>query len=130
QRRKPWSLLATFALAKTVQSCSLSRWQLRFLVFRVANPLTVSNKNLPSRLTEFGLIDLQRNGDDKMTKKHRRPRLCILETAMTDRVEQLRKQILALTTEYHAAAFPAREFVPGTSTVPVSGKVIGADDIC
>jgi CDP-4-dehydro-6-deoxyglucose reductase, E1 len=49
---------------------------------------------------------------------------------MTDRVEQLRKQILALTTEYHAAAFPAREFVPGTSTVPVSGKVIGADDIC
>jgi CDP-4-dehydro-6-deoxyglucose reductase, E1 len=49
---------------------------------------------------------------------------------MMDRVEQLRKQILALTTEYHAAAFPAREFVPGTSTVPVSGKVIGADDIC
>jgi CDP-4-dehydro-6-deoxyglucose reductase, E1 len=50
--------------------------------------------------------------------------------SMSERAEQLRKQILALTTEYHAAAFPAREFVPGTSTVPVSGKVIGADDIC
>src|SRR5580698_4471990 len=49
---------------------------------------------------------------------------------MSERSEQLRKQILALTTEYHAEAFPAREFVPGRSAVPVSGKVIGADDIC
>jgi CDP-6-deoxy-D-xylo-4-hexulose-3-dehydrase len=49
---------------------------------------------------------------------------------MSERAEQLRKQILALTAEYHAEAFPAREFVPGASAVPVSGKVIGADDIC
>src|SRR5580693_2986402 len=49
---------------------------------------------------------------------------------MSERSEQLRKQILALTTEYHAEAFPAQEFVPGRSAVPVSGKVIGADDIC
>jgi CDP-6-deoxy-D-xylo-4-hexulose-3-dehydrase len=49
---------------------------------------------------------------------------------MSERAEQLRKQILKLTTEYHAEAFPAREFVPGTSVVPVSGKVITADDIC
>ncbi len=49
---------------------------------------------------------------------------------MSERAEQLRNQILELTAEYHAAAFPAREFVPGTSTVPVSGKVIGPDDIC
>jgi CDP-6-deoxy-D-xylo-4-hexulose-3-dehydrase len=49
---------------------------------------------------------------------------------MSERAEQLRQQILKLTTEYHAEAFPVREFVPGTSTVPVSGKVITADDIC
>jgi CDP-6-deoxy-D-xylo-4-hexulose-3-dehydrase len=49
---------------------------------------------------------------------------------MSERAEQLRKQILKLTAEYHAEAFPMREFVPGTSAVPVSGKVIGADDIC
>src|SRR6202045_2217358 len=55
--------------------------------------------------------------------------LCILE-CMSDRAAQLREQIRALTTEYHAEAFPAKEFVPGTSVVPVSGKVIGADDIC
>jgi CDP-6-deoxy-D-xylo-4-hexulose-3-dehydrase len=49
---------------------------------------------------------------------------------MTERAEQLRKRIIELTTEYHAEAFPQKEFVPGTSTVPVSGKVIRADDIC
>lgn len=49
---------------------------------------------------------------------------------MSERAEQLRRQILELTAEYHAEAFPAREFVPGTSVVPVSGKVIGAEDIC
>src|SRR5260370_30942497 len=49
---------------------------------------------------------------------------------MSDRAEQLRRQILKLTAEYHTEAFPVREFVPGTSAVPVSGKVIGADDIC
>src|ERR1700712_6118765 len=49
---------------------------------------------------------------------------------MSERAQQLREQIRAFTTEYHAEAFPAKEFVPGTSVVPVSGKVIGADDIC
>jgi len=48
---------------------------------------------------------------------------------MSERADQLRKQILELTAEYHAEAFPVREFVPGTSVVPVSGKVIGPDDI-
>ena len=37
---------------------------------------------------------------------------------------------MELTAQYHAAKFPAREFVPGESVVPVSGKVIGAEDIC
>src|ERR1700734_2233913 len=49
---------------------------------------------------------------------------------MSEKAERLRQQILELTAEYHAEAFPAREFIPGTSTVPVSGKVIGPEDIC
>ncbi|ADV82297.1 lipopolysaccharide biosynthesis protein RfbH [Terriglobus saanensis] len=48
---------------------------------------------------------------------------------MTDRAQQLRQQILDLTLEFQAEAFPKREFVPGTSTVPVSGKVIDGNDI-
>jgi CDP-6-deoxy-D-xylo-4-hexulose-3-dehydrase len=47
----------------------------------------------------------------------------------TERATELRRQILELTREYHAEAFPAREFVPGVSNVPVSGKVIDGDDI-
>ena len=49
---------------------------------------------------------------------------------MGDRADELRRQILELTAQYHAAKFPAREFVPGESVVPVSGKVIDAEDIC
>jgi CDP-6-deoxy-D-xylo-4-hexulose-3-dehydrase len=49
---------------------------------------------------------------------------------MSKRKDELRRQILELTAEYHAEAFPRREFAPGTSVVPVSGKVIGAEDIC
>src|ERR1700692_1717734 len=49
---------------------------------------------------------------------------------MNERALALRQQILDLTAEYHAEAFPAKEFVPGTSVVPVSGKVIGSDDVC
>jgi CDP-6-deoxy-D-xylo-4-hexulose-3-dehydrase len=48
---------------------------------------------------------------------------------MSERSEQLRKQILELTAEFHAEAFAKREFVPGASAVPVSGKVIDADDM-
>jgi len=48
---------------------------------------------------------------------------------MTDKAQQLRQQILDLTLEFQAEAFPKREFVPGTSTVPVSGKVIDGSDI-
>lgn len=47
-----------------------------------------------------------------------------------ERADHLRQQILALTREYHAAAFPPRDFIPGTSGVQVSGKVIDADDLC
>jgi len=48
---------------------------------------------------------------------------------MSERSEQLRKQILQLTAEFHAEAFAKKEFVPGSSVVPVSGKVIDAADM-
>jgi CDP-6-deoxy-D-xylo-4-hexulose-3-dehydrase len=56
--------------------------------------------------------------------------VCILEIGMTEKAAALRQQILELTAQFHAEAFPGKEFVPGASVVPVSGKVIGADDIC
>ena len=48
---------------------------------------------------------------------------------MSEKAEQLKAQILALTAEYHAEAFPARPFVAGQTGVSVSGKVIGAEDL-
>lgn len=48
---------------------------------------------------------------------------------MTSRAEELRAQILQLTAEFHAEAFPPRTFEGGSSTVPVSGKVIDAADM-
>jgi CDP-6-deoxy-D-xylo-4-hexulose-3-dehydrase len=49
---------------------------------------------------------------------------------MSERSEKLRQQILDLTAQYHAEVLGPRQFIPGTSTVPVSGKVIDAADIC
>jgi CDP-4-dehydro-6-deoxyglucose reductase, E1 len=48
---------------------------------------------------------------------------------MSQRAEQLRKQILELTIEYHAEAFRQKPFEPGQSPVPVSGKVIDGQDL-
>ena len=48
---------------------------------------------------------------------------------MSERAEQLRQQILALTAEYHREAFPLRPYQPGQSSVPVSGKVIDGADL-
>ncbi len=47
---------------------------------------------------------------------------------MTDKAAALRQQILDLTRQFHAEAFPPKTFAPG-SVVPVSGKVIDGDDI-
>ena len=58
----------------------------------------------------------------------RQDKPCIL-VLMSEKAQSLRRQILELTRQYHAEAFPSREFLPGTSSVPVSGKVIDADDI-
>jgi len=48
---------------------------------------------------------------------------------MTEKADRLKQQILELTKEYYAEAFPVREFVPGESGVQVSGKVIDGDDV-
>ncbi len=48
---------------------------------------------------------------------------------MADKAAELRQQILDLTAQYHAEKFAAKPFEPGFSTVPVSGKVIRAEDI-
>jgi CDP-4-dehydro-6-deoxyglucose reductase, E1 len=46
-----------------------------------------------------------------------------------NRKQALRSQILDLVAEYHQEAFTPREFVPGSSPVPVSGKVFDATEI-
>ncbi len=48
---------------------------------------------------------------------------------MSQRADELRQQILTLVHEFHAEQFPERTFAPGESAVPVSGKVIDANDI-
>ena len=45
------------------------------------------------------------------------------------RVEALRGQIRELVTQYYDAGFPPQEFIAGSSSVPVSGKVFDAEDI-
>ncbi|HEX8845319.1 MAG TPA: lipopolysaccharide biosynthesis protein RfbH [Pyrinomonadaceae bacterium] len=48
---------------------------------------------------------------------------------MTDRGDELRARILEMISEYYAAAFPERAFVPGETPVPISGKVFDAAEI-
>ena len=48
---------------------------------------------------------------------------------MTNRADELRAQILDTIHEYYSAAFPQRDFIPGETPVPISGKVFDADEI-
>jgi len=48
---------------------------------------------------------------------------------MNPRAAQLRREILRLVAEYHAAAFPERPFVPGESPVPYAGRVFDDREI-
>ena len=48
---------------------------------------------------------------------------------MSQRSQQLRQEILKLTAEYQRETFAKKDFVPGASVVPVSGKVIDAADM-
>ena len=43
--------------------------------------------------------------------------------------DQLRQEIATLVQQYHQAAFPAKPFLGGISTLPVSGKVFDADEL-
>src|SRR5277367_2625006 len=49
---------------------------------------------------------------------------------MSNKAKQLRQQILELSAQYFAEAFPNQDFHPGNAPVPVSGKVIDAADLC
>jgi CDP-4-dehydro-6-deoxyglucose reductase, E1 len=48
---------------------------------------------------------------------------------MSSRADELRRQILDLVTEYSAAAFPPKEFIPGRTPVPVAGRVFDDDEV-
>ncbi|MFN8412672.1 MAG: aminotransferase class I/II-fold pyridoxal phosphate-dependent enzyme [Anaerolineales bacterium] len=48
---------------------------------------------------------------------------------MNKRAEELRAQIRALTAEYFAEAFPEKNFIPGESSVPISGKVFDESEM-
>ena len=48
---------------------------------------------------------------------------------MTDALTARRESILESVREFADVSLAAREFVPGESTVPVSGKVLDADDM-
>lgn len=48
---------------------------------------------------------------------------------MATKAEDLRSQILGLVRDYHDAAFPPRNFVAGTSPVPIAGRVFDSEDI-
>jgi len=48
---------------------------------------------------------------------------------MSEKANQLRTQIRELVAEYAAEAFPAKQFTPGASSVPVSGRVFDAEDV-
>ncbi len=48
---------------------------------------------------------------------------------MTDKADALRAQIADLVVEYCEAAFGGKEFVPGESVVPVSGRVFDEVDV-
>jgi CDP-6-deoxy-D-xylo-4-hexulose-3-dehydrase len=48
---------------------------------------------------------------------------------MTDKASRLRQQILDLAAQYFDQTSNSREFIPGVSPVPVSGKVIDGTDV-
>lgn len=48
---------------------------------------------------------------------------------MSDRASELREQIKALVAEYYEAAFALQAFAPGSSPVPVSGRVFDASEL-
>jgi CDP-4-dehydro-6-deoxyglucose reductase, E1 len=47
----------------------------------------------------------------------------------SDRAARLRAEILDLVRRYHAEAFPAQEFVPGTGSLPCAGRVFDDEEL-
>src|SRR3954464_4561488 len=52
-----------------------------------------------------------------------------LSDVMVEKASQIRRQILELATQFFAETSKSGEFLPGTSVVPVSGKVIDGGDV-
>jgi CDP-6-deoxy-D-xylo-4-hexulose-3-dehydrase len=48
---------------------------------------------------------------------------------MSNDADELRGRILEMVDDYYAAAFPEKEFVPGETSIPISGKVFDAAEI-
>lgn len=53
----------------------------------------------------------------------------IMHTSAGDQAEEIRRQIHDLVAQYHALKHTTPAFEPGTSAVPVSGRVYGASDM-
>ena len=51
------------------------------------------------------------------------------QTSAVDRAEEIRRQIHDLVAQYHTLKHSTPAFEPGTSAVPVSGRVYGASDM-
>ena len=43
--------------------------------------------------------------------------------------ENIKAQILQLVREYHQVAFPSKQFIPGETQVPYSGRVFDDDEL-
>ncbi|HMT30341.1 MAG TPA: aminotransferase class I/II-fold pyridoxal phosphate-dependent enzyme, partial [Bacteroidia bacterium] len=48
---------------------------------------------------------------------------------MTDKKSEIKDEIMRLISEYHKVAFPEKKFIPGTSAIPVSGKVFDEKEL-
>lgn len=55
--------------------------------------------------------------------------LCLGDIALTAPHDELRHKILELGRQYYAEAWPKKVFQPGIDPVPVTGKVLDADDL-
>ncbi len=52
-----------------------------------------------------------------------------MNSTISPEADALRVQILDLVAQYHAAANPQKKFLPNNPSVPVSGRVYGANDM-
>jgi CDP-6-deoxy-D-xylo-4-hexulose-3-dehydrase len=58
-----------------------------------------------------------------------RPRTDCSNESLPEGAETIRAEILELTRAYHAAKWPGKQFLPGQSAVPVSGRVFDEDEL-